>query len=630
MINLDTNYVKFGYTQSSYSVMFTTTDQMTNMTVESTTTWATSTITYDPSTRDGLVTITVTQNTLDINRYALIKITGRNTVTQQQEVEYISITQTPNVFSGEVFIYKYILDNASLDNPQMITNDEHSLVVIVRYNTLVNKVEVTSTPAWITHTGKSTRPYDQEYNDEYCRFTISANDVNQPRTGDIVFTSYDYNGSLKTLTYSLTQGYDATPYIYASNMNITGDAQTVNLNIYTQNATITNITTNVSWLTLGTYDQNVLPITVTENVLDEPRVATITIYAESTIDPSVTTSATVRITQARSTLTGIVPAWKDYIVPLNLTLEDYTDIYYDVYVANKLVFKGHSYSADETTPSVNISDIVRNYIAPNFKFDGPTIQTTQFTNVKLFTNVQNTDNIQSLIADLDYYYDYSFDEAHTYDTIRNAPILDILDPRQYLIYSILVTDTDPHDIHIYHITSPQQDTQHWVIHEQPGTHYIRSSVYGERMTVTYDNTNDLSYKVVNTCSRYCLYYLNPFGGWDSLIFDGHNIDNYNYEILTKKNKFYNVNPLDYETKQYLKNITKSYKLTTRYLTDEQSSRMPYLLSSTNAYLHDLVTDRITPVLINNKSTNIKTFRNMGHKLYTYTIEVTESQNTFTR
>ena len=104
------------------------------------------------------------------------------------------------------------------------------------------------------------------------------------------------------------------------------------------------------------------------------------------------------------------------------------------------------------------------------------------------------------------------------------------------------------------------------------------------------------------------------------------------KLLTEKNKTFkrnfDNNTIEFENKHYLKNFVTSYKLTTGYLTDEQSKLMPNLIKTTKAYLFELETKRYIPVLINNNSTDIKTYRNQGRKLFTYTIDVQESQNKF--
>ena len=131
----------------------------------------------------------------------------------------------------------------------------------------------------------------------------------------------------------------------------------------------------------------------------------------------------------------------------------------------------------------------------------------------------------------------------------------------------------------------------------------------------------------NTCAKYAIYYLNPLGGWDQLLIEGKVVKTIKLENKTFKRNFDN-NTNEFENKHYLKNLTTSYKLTTGYLTDAQAKLMPNLIETTKAYLCELDTKNYIPVLINNNSVDIKTYRNQGRKLFTYTIDVQESQNKF--
>ena len=110
------------------------------------------------------------------------------------------------------------------------------------------------------------------------------------------------------------------------------------------------------------------------------------------------------------------------------------------------------------------------------------------------------------------------------------------------------------------------------------------------------------------------------------IIDSAHSNIYHYAVDIDLNFDNNTN--EFENKHYLKNLTTSYKLTTGYLTDAQAKLMPNLIETTKAYLCELDTKNYIPVLINNNSVDIKTYRNQGRKLFTYTIDVQESQNKF--
>ena len=136
----------------------------------------------------------------------------------------------------------------------------------------------------------------------------------------------------------------------------------------------------------------------------------------------------------------------------------------------------------------------------------------------------------------------------------------------------------------------------------------------------------MTYEIVKPCSRYVLYYVNAFGGWDSLIVDGTDNRVDNYTRSTYKKVYSPVNTYERGTVNYRNDIERTISLVTGWLTDEESARMHHLFGSTNVYLHDLVEIIIRPVTITATSWTQKTFRNNGCRLVNYTIEVTIAQD----
>lgn len=127
------------------------------------------------------------------------------------------------------------------------------------------------------------------------------------------------------------------------------------------------------------------------------------------------------------------------------------------------------------------------------------------------------------------------------------------------------------------------------------------------------------------CGDYALYYLNRFGGWDSFLFEGICSKNDKYKRLQISQSF-NNNTLDFQKRTYENQITESWKLMTGWLTDDESEIFAtHLLSTSNAYLHNLKTNEITPVIITDQNTNYKTNKNLGRKLINYTIGVEASR-----
>ena len=247
--------------------------------------------------------------------------------------------------------------------------------------------------------------------------------------------------------------------------------------------------------------------------------------------------------------------------------------------------------------------------------EGGYTQKSDLTKVILNTEEEG----DNLVASLYYYYDYSFDKD--FKLTRNQPILNYFDVRQDIILSFLNLPGETNTVTI--------PTGPFILHlkfDTPGIfHHKRTYDEGNVIVNAPDRRTVLTSK--NTCAKYAIYYLNPLGGWDQLLIEGKVVKTIKLENKTFKRNFDN-NTNEFENKHYLKNLTTSYKLTTGYLTDAQAKLMPNLIEATKAYLCELDTNTYIPVLINNNSVDIKTYRNQGRKLFTYTIDVQESQNKF--
>ena len=156
---------------------------------------------------------------------------------------------------------------------------------------------------------------------------------------------------------------------------------------------------------------------------------------------------------------------------------------------------------------------------------------------------------------------------------------------------------------------------------------------GHPIKGTYNNfsigTNAIrkNYKIALTCCRYCIYYLNKFGGWDSMLFKGKELKTDNIERLSSKQNYRSMTN-DFGQVDYMTKINERWSLNTSYLDDGQSSRMSHLIETNRAYLHDLVDNKIYPINIINSTCELKTYKNQGRKMAVYTIEVKSSQDKF--
>lgn len=155
----------------------------------------------------------------------------------------------------------------------------------------------------------------------------------------------------------------------------------------------------------------------------------------------------------------------------------------------------------------------------------------------------------------------------------------------------------------------------------PSTTYVPKNFI---CNTTESTDGQLQFNAVDTCYEYCLYYVNAFGGWDSLLIKGNTLktDNINSNYYIKG---YNNTTLEFGKVKYLNEINTTYRLHTDWFTDDEQSRLHHLLESNEVYLHNLATGKIEPVIITNKTVEFKTYTNNGKKKWYNTIDVEVSQ-----
>lgn len=132
---------------------------------------------------------------------------------------------------------------------------------------------------------------------------------------------------------------------------------------------------------------------------------------------------------------------------------------------------------------------------------------------------------------------------------------------------------------------------------------------------------------IRDCVKYVLYYINAYGGMDWFPILGNTQEGDSVERNVCDLDVNNTNRT--RSRRELQNtITKTFTFHSGILTDEQSAMMHHLLDSTEVYLHDLVEQRVDPVLITSTSHDYPRFRN-GKRPNEYTIMV-EYANKHTR
>ena len=609
MISLDNYILTFEAAGGSLQINYTSDNPISKEAISSTADWITAEVTKEGA-QEGFILITVASNNI-YQRSATLEFTAYDQIDAREVSATIEVNQLPVPEQvGSISIKSIEIDGKKVASASV---DENAHILKVTLSTsLISNVNVSNASSWISLYSQG----DNEY-----IFNITAN-TDVARGATITFNAVDILGNNLSTSLNISQSaHYVTPIslkvddLYASNIE-----KVYTLNVEMQYVINYEVTEHPSWVEIQTATGTALTLKVLSNPTYKDREGKIIYSAMDEHGDYYTFSSNVF--QLRTVFAGQYPTWQDVFVDIPRTSEDENNITYSVSVMNnetnefEVVYRGNAVFTDEA-PEINITEIVRDYVEDNINIyaEGGSTQEANLTKVML-----NTDEPEpNLVATLYYYYDYSFDKDFKFT--RNMPILDHFDTRQDIFLSFLNLSGETNNV-----TISTGGRLLRITLDAPGIfHNKRAYREGHVIVNAPDKRTLLTSK--NTCAKYAIYYLNPLGGWDQLLIEGKVVKTIKLDNKTFKRNFDN-NTNDFQNKHYLKNLTTSYKFTTGYLTDEQAKLMPNLIETTKAYLCELDTNTYIPVLINNNSVDIKTYRNQGRKLFTYTIDVQESQNKF--
>lgn len=608
MLNLDNYRLAFEASGGDIQINYTSDNPISNEDIASVD-WIDAVITKDGA-QEGHISITVARND-GHQRSATLKFTAYDQIDKRTVSTEIEISQLPAQETvGSIKIKSIEVDGIKVTSVDVDEN-KHKLKVILE-TSLIRSVSVTNNSNWISL-------YSQG-NNEYI-FNISAN-TDVARGATINFTATDTLGNILTTSLNVSQAehYKLPISFKVDDLQASNLEQVYTLNVEMKYLLNYEITEHPKWVEIQNSTATAITVKVLSNPTYKDREGKI-IYSAMDADGNYYDFSS-NVFQSRSIFIGQYPTWKDVFVPIPRTSDDESNITYSVSVMNnetgayEVVYRGNAVFTDKD-PEINITEIVRDYVEDNIDVSGEAAYTQKIDLTKVMLNTEEEGG--NLVASLYYYYDYSFDKD--FKLTRNLPILNYFDTRQNIFLSFLNL---PGETNLIRISTGGRLLR--LTFDTPGIfHHKLPHHDGNIMINAPDKRTVLTSK--NTCAKYAIYYLNPLGGWDQLLIEGKVVKTIKLENKSYKRNFDN-NTNEFENKHYLKNLTTSYKLTTGYLTDAQSKLMPNLIETTKAYLFELDTNKYIPILINTTSVDIKTYRNQGRKLFTYTIEVQESQNKF--
>ena len=615
MISLDNNQLTFGASGGDVQVNYTSDNPISRESIilrqDGVDNWVDAKV-VKKDDKSGHILIHVSINNGNERSTPLILTAYDNTEAKQVSAN-IEVNQMSAIEKfGSISIKSIELDGKKVTS--LIVDENAHILKITLETSNISTVTVQNTSSWISL-------YSQG-NNEYI-FNISASKESALREATITFDAVDTIEQTLFVPVKVRQAaYSENPVRFSvDDLSVKNTEKEYYLIVKSQNVVSYEVTDHPSWVEILSKEAKYIKIKVLSNPTYKDREGKMIYSATDEQGKSYIFSS--NISQLRSVFTGQYPTWQDVFVEIPRISDDDSSIDYSVSVLDdktntfEVVYRGNAVFTDEGNPEINITEIVRDYVEDNINIyaDEGSKQVANLTKVMLNTYEAE----QNLVATLYYYYDYSF--VKDYKFTRNMPILNYFDTRQDIFLSFLNLSNETQSVTVF----DSGNIIYIELDKQGLFHYKNAYLDGNVTINTPYTTTTLTSK--NTCAKYAIYYLNPLGGWDQLLIEGKVVKTIKFENKTFKSNFDN-NTNEFQNKHYLKNLTTSYKLTTGHLTDEQAKLMPNLIETTKAYLCELDTKTYIPVLINNNSVDIKTYRNQGRKLFTYTIDVQESQNKF--
>ena len=307
------------------------------------------------------------------------------------------------------------------------------------------------------------------------------------------------------------------------------------------------------------------------------------------------------------------PIWKDvyYTYTENSTYE----IWQVIDKTEQLVFKGKVYlPPQQDRVNVMINKICQNYFSDDVLLtDGSVGFAHSYKTFRLKDEYGSTLHTYHFVADWSY-------KPLTLG-IKTNPIIPNIVDGQMLFFSAFATDskTFKYGMRYYNGEKDYNNI------ETVADSFITSIIAKSRQKgVNVFYIEDKQYPMLPKCRcQYVLYYKNPYGGFDWLPILGKVSKTDEIQSYTYTNNYDN-NTTEFGLRSYLNEIRTKYVLSTGFLSEAQSARMWEVLESTCVYLHNVVDDKIEPVIIKDTSIPYKK-KERGRKMLTYEINVESSQ-----
>lgn len=575
--------------------------------------------------------IDVEKNTTTQARNCTVKVYGVNSngdtsytylfLVQQAGTEYVS------VFEPSLLHYD-------------LNGNETSVIVdpVTVKNVNAGQVSVTSDVSWAS--GVYSDSVIQIDNKSGITITVQPNDSVGVRDGNLTVTATgtDFQKFNRTITLhqfgnselpyiSIDQGEDDDAFKIG---NRKGDSCTVRF--FSQ-----NVFENSYSLIYDDYFNEYISIALNR----ENRTITITSKYDNRQPEGITIDFTLQGQSTKPQYSDIVSAYFTVIIDppaaylsfpiwktMNIEIPIVTP-FYSIKKGDDLIFSGKVYAQKtDLVRSINVNDIIEDYTS-----DGLDITSSQrwqkTENEKVFTlatganETEMSDMFNLVVTD-----DWSYaDRARTYFT--SDQISYTLDSRQYFVFSVQNRYSDTLPSYSFQTDTISVDGvesgDYKVVSDESYTQLIKDISNLKTIDITeMNNVDDTRYfKVCTTKNKYCLYYKNLYGGYDSILLNPTSQLSASITDNTLTTDF-DTTALNHYKRSYSKTIQNKWTLKTNLLNNTQSEKMRHIYTSNQMWLHNLETGRLYAVNPVDKTFTEKTFKSNKNKPLSYTITVEEA------
>ena len=465
-------------------------------------------------------------------------------------------------------------------------------------------------------------------------YTIDANDYNEQRFGTItLFGTSLVDGSLVQSTLHFYQAaneyggyqqgfiYGQPPTIYMEHPEAgTNHFELAYTNVVESSVTVNSVNGNISGSPVFSAAKTILTFNV-KNATSTTEYTMSQIYVGAK-DTSGRTIPPIVLTVLQPPYVEFVefPIWKDtdLVIPSE---SEY--LLYKIVVNNDIIYAGRAFARDGEV-TIRLNEIMAQVLKPEINLLQEGLQDNNaYANAVLYISLDGVD--YQKYKEVKAYADWSYREQDS--SILSNPIRKEVDRRQKFLNTVIDRAGNGPTVIVTTFDS-SGNTNDIIYSLQNNIGTVVQSVNGADEITVSAGEAEMTYKVVDSCNRYCLYYLNSVGGWDSLIFNKTSKEKDNFERKTYKRNIDNNYPM-HQSVEYRTKVKKEWTLNTGFLTDSQSINFAQnVVGTPNAYLHDLQENEIYPVLINTNNVDYQTFIRNGRKFCKYTLNVQLAQDRF--